>query len=153
MIEDGAVVHELDLPAAPEAVFDMFVDPEKLVRWIGIGALLDPRPGGVFRFEIQPGQFCEGLYEEIDRPRRLVFTWGWTDPWFGLPPGFSRVRVELRPAGPGTRLRLVHDSLPGDIRLLHDEGWATFLARLDAALGGGSAPPYPTGTPQERSRR
>src|SRR6516162_4075507 len=51
------------------------------------------------RFEVTPGQFCEGQYVVVERPGRLVFTWGWTDPAFGLPPGSSRVGVTLTPEG------------------------------------------------------
>ena len=150
MIKDDLVVHEMELPAAPEEVFRMFVDPSALVRWIGISADLEPRPGGTFRFEIQPGQFCEGEYVEIDPPRRVVFTWGWADPWFNLPPGFSRVEVDLEASGGGTWLRLVHRDLPGQIRVLHDEGWTVFLGRLDGVLSLTPPSPYPTGTPEER---
>ena len=46
-----------------------------------------------------PGQFCEGQYVIVDPPGRLVFTWGWTDPGFGLPPGTSRVEVILTRSG------------------------------------------------------
>ena len=78
MIEGNEVIHELRLPVPPDEAFEMFVDPVRLIRWIGISAELEPRPGGRFRFEVMPGQFCEGRYESVDRPRRLVFTWGWT---------------------------------------------------------------------------
>ncbi len=60
MIEGDVVVEEIRLGRPPHEVFDFFVDPHKLVRWIGIGADLDPRPGGRFRFEVAPGQHCEG---------------------------------------------------------------------------------------------
>ena len=153
MIRDGKVVHVLELPVPPAEVFAMFVDPEQLVRWIGIGADLEPRPGGRFRFEVQPGQFCEGEYLALDPPRRLLFSWGWTDPWFGLPPGFSRVEVELEDMAGGTRLQLVHDQLPGEIQLLHDEGWAAFLSRLGAVAGGRDPGHYPEGDPRERRRK
>jgi uncharacterized protein YndB with AHSA1/START domain len=143
VIEDERVVHEVELAASPEEVFEMFVDPARLISWIGIAADLEPRPGGRFRFEIEPGQFCEGEYVALDPPRMLELTWGWTDPSFDLPPGTSRVRVELTPSAGGTRLRLVHDRLPGDIRLLHDEGWSAFLGRLTAVLAGTPLPRYP----------
>ena len=152
MIDGDAVLHELELPASPDEVFQMFVDPAKLVRWIGITAELEPRPGGRFRFEIQPGRYCEGEYVELDPPHALELTWGWTDPFFDLPPGASRVRVELNPSAAGTRLRLIHDRLPGEIRLLHDEGWAAFLGRLSAVLAGRAPAGYPTGDPAKRAR-
>ena len=59
MIDGGDVVHDLVVPAPVEQVFDMFTDPRRLVRWIGIAADLEPRPGGRFRFEVTPGMFGE----------------------------------------------------------------------------------------------
>ncbi len=149
MILGDRVEHELELPAAPASVFAMFTEPERLCRWIGISAELQPEPGGRFRFEITPGQFCEGEFVVVEPPCRLVFSWGWTDPWFNLPPGFSRVEVTLAPAPAGTRLRLVHDRLPGEVRVIHDDGWTLFLARLVAVLGGTEPPAYPTTRPEE----
>jgi uncharacterized protein YndB with AHSA1/START domain len=133
MIHGDEVVHEIVLAAPREAVFDMFVDPELLVRWIGISADLDPRVGGRFRFEVAPGEFCEGEYVTVERPTRLVVTWGWTTPAMGLPPGSSTLEVELGKAGEGTRLRLTHRGLPVALRLLHDDGWSRFLARFTDA--------------------
>ena len=153
MIDGDDIVHELVVPAPVEQVFDMFTDPRQLVRWIGIAADLQPRPGGRFRFEVTPGQFCEGQFVIVQRPARLVFTWGWTDPGFGLPPGTSRVEVTLARTGDGgglTRLRLVHTGLAGDLGLLHDDGWSRFLARLAAAAAGVGLPEYPDETPDER---
>ena len=149
MIRGERVEHEIELPAAPSDVFAMFTQPERLCRWIGISAELQPQPGGRFRFEIMPGQFCEGEYLVVEPPRRLVFSWGWTDPWFNLPPGFSRVEVTLEPILGGTRLRLVHDQLPGEVRAIHDEGWTLFLARLAAVVAGVEPPAYPTARPEE----
>ena len=153
MIEGETVVHELVLPVPVEQAFEMFVDPRQLVRWIGISADLQARPGGRFRFEVVPGQFCEGQYLVVERPGRLVFTWGWTDPGFGLPPGSSRVEVTLtRHAGDAgqTWLRLVHGGLPGDLGLLHDDGWSRFFARLAAVAAGEDPAAYPDEQPGER---
>ena len=58
MIDGDAVIHEISLPVPVEQVFEMFTDPRQLVRWIGISADLEPQPGGRFRFEVVPGQFC-----------------------------------------------------------------------------------------------
>ena len=152
MIDGDAVVYELVLPAPAEQVFGMFTDPRQLVRWIGISADLEPRPGGRFRFEVVPGQFCEGQYVILDRPVRLVFTWGWTDPGFGLPAGTSRVEVTLTGStdNQSTWLRLVHTGIAGDLGLLHDDGWSRFLGRLAAVTGGGNPAPYPGEEPAGR---
>ena len=153
MIDGDAVIHEIVLPAPVEQVFDMFTDSRQLIRWIGISADLQSRPGGRFRFEVMPGQFCEGQYVIVERPGRLVFTWGWTDPGFGLPPGTSRVEVTLTRSGEDgceTRLRLVHTGLAGDLGLLHEDGWSRFLGRLSAAAAGEEPAAYPAGQPSER---
>ena len=153
MIEGDAVIHELELPVPPEQAFDMSTDPGQLVRWIGISADVEPAPGGRFRFEILPRQFCEGRYVVVARPGRLVFTWDWTDPGFGLPPGGSRVEVTLTrcPDDPGrTRLRLVHGGLSPDLGLLHDDGGSRFLDRLAAVVTGDAPAAYPTEQPDQR---
>jgi len=153
VIDGDAVIHEVLLPAPAEQVFAMFTDPRQLIRWIGISADLEPRPGGRFRFEVIPGQFCEGQYVILDRPVRLVFTWGWTDSGFGLAPGTSRVEVTLTRAGTDgrqTRLRLVHTGLAGDLGLLHDDGWSRSLGRLAAVTSGRAPVGYPGEQPAGR---
>ena len=100
-----------------------------------------------------PGQFCEGQYVIVDPPSRLVFTWGWTDPGFGLPPGTSRVEVTLTRSGDDgqqTWLRLVHTGLAGDLGVLHEDGWSRFLARLTAVTAGEGPAAYPAEQPDER---
>jgi uncharacterized protein YndB with AHSA1/START domain len=154
VIKGDAVVHEIVLPAPPTEVFDMFVEADKLVRWIGISADVEARADGRFRFEVQPGQYCLGHYVVVDRPRKVVFTWGWSDPSMGVPPDASVVEVMFEPvdSGQGTLLRLVHRGLPDTERgqLLHDDGWTRFLERLKVAVAGGSLPDYPTEQPAER---
>jgi uncharacterized protein YndB with AHSA1/START domain len=140
---DGAVVQEISVSLASAEVFEFFTDAERLVRWIGLSASLIAVSGGEFRFEIQPGQFCEGAYVEVVPVSFVSFTWGWTDPAWNLPPGSSLVSVTLMPLDRGTRVHLAHTRLPGDLRAIHDEGWLTFLERLDAATAGRQPASYP----------
>lgn len=142
---DGAVVHEVDLALPPHEVFAFFTDAARLVRWLGRSASLTAASGGEFRFEIEPGQFCEGTYVEVVAPTFVSFTWGWTDPAWDLPPGSSLVSVQLTATGEGTRVRLRHSRLPGDLRAIHDEGWTTFIGRLAAVTSGAEPAPYPSG--------
>jgi uncharacterized protein YndB with AHSA1/START domain len=152
MIVGDEIVHELRLPVAPDEAFEMFVDPARLVGWIGISAELEPRPGGRFRFEVTPGQFCVGRYETVDRPHRLVFTWGWTNRDMGVPPGSSQVEVTFTASEEATTLRLVHRGLAAPARPLHEDGWIRFLDRLTAVTTGHQTAPYPSETPEERRR-
>jgi uncharacterized protein YndB with AHSA1/START domain len=138
--EFAAVVErEIRIAARPETVFDFFVDPEKMVRWKGRRAELDPRPGGVYRVEINDQAIARGEYVEIEAPNRVVFTWGWEGQESGVhavPPGSSRVEVELTPDGDGTLVRLRHLDLPEQSREIHGQGWDMYLGRLAAAAQG-----------------
>lgn len=127
----------LAIDASPETVWDFLVDPEKLMRWKGINADLDPQPGGLFRCEVIPGHIARGEYVELDKPNRLVFTWGW-DGDEGVPPGSSTIEIELATDGDGTSLRFVHKDLPSAEAIAsHAHGWDHYLPRLETAAGGG----------------
>jgi uncharacterized protein YndB with AHSA1/START domain len=127
----------LTIDASPETVWEFLVDPEKLMRWKGINADLDAKPGGIFRCEVIPGHIARGEYVEIDKPNRVVFTWGW-DGNEGVPPGSSTIEIELAPEGDGTSLRFVHKDLPNaEAVASHAHGWDHYLPRLETAAGGG----------------
>ena len=133
---EDAVTCEVVVPAPPEEVFRWFVRPELLVRWIGIDAELEPRPGGRFRFEIAEGEWCSGRYLEVVAGRRVVFSWGWDSGAIPVPPGSSTVAVDLLAHPEGTLVQLVHRDLAPEARRLHAEGWSRFLPRLAAVVAG-----------------
>jgi uncharacterized protein YndB with AHSA1/START domain len=133
------VEREIRIAARPETVFDYFVDPQKMVQWKGRRAELDPRAGGIYRVEINEQAIARGEYVEIDAPNRVVFTWGWEGQQTGehaVPPGSSRVEVELTRDGDGTIVRLRHLDLPEQSRQIHAEGWDLYLGRLARAAAG-----------------
>ena len=129
----GDVVREVEIRAPAAEVYEMFTDPAKLVRWIGIRALLEPRPGGTFRFELMPGEFCSGRYVELVPGRRVVFTWGWESGAIPVAPGSTTVEGDLTEHEGVTRLRLTHRGLDAAVRPMHDDGWRRFLPQLVAA--------------------
>ena len=99
--EISVVEREIAVEAEPETVFPFFTDPEKMVRWLGVGATLDPRPGGVFSLNTGPEQFFVGEYLAVEPHTRIVFSWGFgnfPDEPNPLPPGSSTVEVALVPA-------------------------------------------------------
>jgi uncharacterized protein YndB with AHSA1/START domain len=133
------LIREIDIEAAPETVFEFFVDPAKLTRWLAVEATLDPRPGGVCR-QVHTGVgpdhrrfYMEGEFLEVDPPKRVVFTWGFNGPDAVVAPGGSTVEVTLSPIDTGTRVRLVHRGLPVDAVANHTDGWAIMLPRLAEA--------------------
>lgn len=131
--EGDAIQRELRIEAPPDSVFAFFVEPERLVRWMGSSARLDPRPGGEFRVEYADGSVAIGTFVAVERPRHVAFTWGWQDPNDPLRPGSSTVDVTLTEADGGTVVHLRHSGLSGESRRTHEEGWIYFLGRLAAA--------------------
>jgi uncharacterized protein YndB with AHSA1/START domain len=76
-----------------------------------------------------------GEYLEIDRPRRLVFT-------FGVPqfdPGYTRVTVEIVSDGEACDLTLTNDDVPDDYAEGNHDGWTRILAGLVPAISGEKA--------------
>jgi uncharacterized protein YndB with AHSA1/START domain len=148
----GAVRSEVVVRAAPDEVYRWFVEPRLLVRWLGIDALLEPQPGGSFRFEIMDGEWCSGSYVELVPGRRVIFTWGWDSGAIPVPPGSSTVEVDLLDHADGTLVRLVHRDLAPEARELHADGWSRFLPRLAAAAARRDPGPMPAEHPEQRSR-
>lgn len=128
------VEREVRIAARPEVVFEFFIDPVKMVRWKGVDAMLDPRPGGTYRVNVTGRDVALGEYVEIVPHSRIVITWGWE----GSPvaPGSTRVEVNFIPDGDGTIVRLRHSGLTGEAALQHAEGWDHFLPRLALAAAG-----------------
>ncbi len=137
-----AIVREIRIDASPETVFGFFTEPDKLTRWLAIDATLDPRPGGI-NHQTHAGSpdspggpyLMRGEFVEVERPSRVVFTWGFENPEVDVRPGESTVEVTLEPQPGGTLVRLVHSGLPESELASHSEGWTAMLDRLAAAAG------------------
>ena len=126
----------ISIDASPETVWEFFVDPAKVMQWMGIDAELDPRPGGGYYVNVISGNAARGEFVEVDKPHRVVFTWGW-DGNESLPPGASTVEAELTPEGNGTSLRFVHRDLSAEQAASHRVGWDHYIERLQIAAAGG----------------
>ncbi|MGH2809147.1 MAG: SRPBCC family protein [Actinomycetota bacterium] len=129
--------------APPDVVFDYFTDPEKYRRWKGIDAELDPRPGGIYRVTMRPEVWVSGQYIVVDRPHRLVMTWGFESTLdvpevvTEVPPGASTVEFTFMPDRDGTIVRVRHAELPSaeSVRF-HTLGWNNYLERLGDVVEG-----------------
>jgi len=145
--ETVAIEREIAIAASPETVWQFLVDPVKAARWMGQAVTLDPRPGGVYRVEVNPGHTALGEFVELDPPRRLVYTWGWEpggDGTTSVPPGSTTVEVELVPSEGGTLVKFTHRDLPGaESAASHGRGWDHYLPRFAIAAAGGDPGPDP----------
>ena len=65
----------IEIGASPEEVFEYLVTPGGMTAWMGQRAVLDPCPDGAFDVDVA-GSPIRGRYLEVDRPHRLVVSWG-----------------------------------------------------------------------------
>jgi len=134
-----ALALERTIAAPPERVFDAFTQAHQLARWLGptdeFGITvhaLEARAGGRYRVEMKHSDgnvhVVGGVYEEVSRPSRLVFSWRWeTMPEHGT----SRITVSFERKGAGTRVSLVQEQLPTlEARESHTKGWNGCLDKL-----------------------
>lgn len=139
--------------APRERVFDAWVRPELMRRWWRngrgeelAGCELDARVGGRYRI-CQIGSGCEevpgvaddyewvmqGEFLEVDRPRRLVFTWNVNHP--DEPPNTERVTIEFHEAPEGTRVVITHEQIVVPrFRDGTERGWTALLESLARVL-------------------
>jgi len=133
-----------DIAAPPERVFDAWLDPAIARRFLFAtpdGEMLtceiDARVGGrALIVERRPSGDAHHrlLFEEIDRPRRLVFLFA-ADP--AEEGQWTRVTIEIAATAPGARLTLTHEMDPAwaayEDRTRH--GWAMILDTLSDMIG------------------
>jgi uncharacterized protein YndB with AHSA1/START domain len=132
------ITRRFDFP--PERVFDTWVNPGTAAKWLFTtpksewhNTEMDVRVGGRWTIvDRREGTDYKaiGEYLEVDRPRRLVFTFGM--PQFSAE--FARVIVEIEPAGTGCVLTLTHERLPWAAISETEKGWTAMLDRLEASL-------------------
>ena len=133
--------------ATAERVFDAWLDPDRVWQWMRVCAERQPARGETVRIDIDPrvgGTFTfvdrrdgvevahTGQYLEIDRPRRLVFTWG--IPQFS--PDADRVTVDILPDGEGCALTLTTEMSPdwAEYATRAAEGWGTMVDAIGAVV-------------------
>jgi uncharacterized protein YndB with AHSA1/START domain len=133
------------MPAAPDVVFDQWLDPESLEEWMCprpakcVAITVEPRVGGSVRFDVDDSGtsvLITGRFLAIDRPHLLRFTWSnsnWPDPTV-----VSVVNVAFEPIGDDETLMSIEHSLlpPEEFDNFHN-GWTVTFDQLAAFLGGG----------------
>ena len=139
----GDLVIERRVEASPKTIFAFFTDRERWMRWQGVDALIDARPGGVFRVNVRGDGYASGEFLEVVPDRRVVFTWGWETPGSPVPPGSTVVEIDLLPEGDATVVRLTHRALPDDAYETHRHGWNNYVGRLSTVAEGGDPGPDP----------
>lgn len=131
----------IDIAASPERVFDYFVKPELLVRWMGDFARLEASAGGLFSVDIN-GVLIRGHFVRVERPTLIEIAWGEAGN-DDMPPGATKLIVTFEARGAGTLVRLEHSGLAPSEAKKHAIGWPHFIERLGIAAQGGDPGPDP----------
>ena len=126
--------------ASPERVFDAWIDPAVASRFLFatptgeiIRCDIDARPGGQFtitRRDEQGDTDHVGTYEVVDRPKKLVFS-------FGVPryaPQVTRVSIEITPTSSGCDLMFTHEDVLPDWAEKTMQGWTMILDNLGKTI-------------------
>ena len=142
MNADRVVIIRRVLPAPPDIVYDEWLDPVGMIEWMcprparPVKISLEPSVGGSLRIDIEDSGsslYVSGSYLELDRPRRLRFTWScsaWADPTVQ-----SMVTITLEDHGTAeTMMTIEHEQLPPDETDSHQHGWAAIAVQLEEAL-------------------
>lgn len=143
----GTYATRMEIDAPPDRVFDHFVRPELLVRWMGDYAALDAQPDGAFAVDIN-GVIIRGHFVRVDRPRLIEIAWGEAGNPL-MPPGSTHLVIRLSERPGGTLLELEHRGLVDAEAAKHAIGWPHFLERLgQRAIGRDPGPdPWLTAPP------
>ena len=136
MQEALIVRRETHVAAPPAAVFALMTDPEKILRWIGTEATVEPRQGGLYLVNVTGKDVARGRFTEVIPVHRLAYSFGW-DGRDEVPPGSSLIEIDLIDRDGGTLLRLTHSGLPNAAACTsHEKGWTHYLGRLAEAAAG-----------------
>ena len=136
MQEALVVRRETHISAPPAAVFAFLTDPEKILRWMGTEAELEPQPGGLYLVNVTGARFARGSFREVVPVHRLAYSFGW-DGDEEVPPGSGLIEIDLIDRDGGTLLRMTHSGLPNAAQCAgHAKGWAHYLGRLAMAAAG-----------------
>jgi uncharacterized protein YndB with AHSA1/START domain len=122
--------------ASPDRVFEAWTDVAQLAAWwwpqlAGTTYDVDARAGGRYRISSPAiGATVSGVYTEVNRPRRLVFTWSWADD--GDPEGVveDTVVVTFEPEAEGTVVTVAHTSTAHLPAGGAEQGWNDVLDRM-----------------------
>jgi uncharacterized protein YndB with AHSA1/START domain len=137
MAEPRIVRREVEIAAPPATVFAFLIDPDKILRWIGTEATVEPQVDGLYLVNVTGQNIAQGRFTEVIPVHRLAYSFGWQGN-DAVPPGSSQIEIDLVERNGGTLVRLTHSGLPSaEACAAHEEGWTHYLARLAVAAAGG----------------
>jgi len=137
MPQEPSLTIRRHIKAAPAKIFAAWTDPAQLVQWFGPPGgkvdetQIDVQVGARYRivFHAPDGEEhgVSGIYREVVRNEKLVFTWAWRT----MPERESLVTLTMTPEGEGTLFTLLHERFFDEAaRDRHRTGWTAFVGKL-----------------------
>src|ERR1700730_2268142 len=111
MIEPLLVRREIQIAAPPATVFAFLTDPEKILRWMGTEATVEPHLEGLYLVNVNGQRTAQGRFTEVVPVHRLAYSFGWNED-DKMPPGSSLIELDLLERKGATLLRMTHSGLP-----------------------------------------
>jgi len=141
MAESFTLRREVQVAAPPATIFAFLTDPEKILRWMGTEATVEPRLDGLYLVNVTGEDIAQGRFTEVIPVHRLAYSFGWQG-GEKVPPGSSLIEIDLIEREDGTLVRMSHSGLPdAETCAAHERGWAHYFARLAVAAVGGDPGP------------
>jgi uncharacterized protein YndB with AHSA1/START domain len=135
--EPFVVRREVQIDAPQAAVFAFLTDPQKILRWIGTEATVEPHVDGLYLVNVTGEDTAEGRFVEVVPVHRLAYSFGWRG-HPTIPPASSLIEIDLIERDGGTLLRMTHSGLPDAAACAaHEEGWTHYFGRLATVAAGG----------------
>ncbi len=127
----------------PSVLWQAWTEPRIAAKWFGSdpdgtvsSAVFDVRPGGSFEVTFQNADgtehTCFGVYEEVEYPRKLSFSWKWKS----SPDIVEHVQVQFAPIPQGTQMTFEHSDIKRGTGHNYAEGWKKTFRKLERALSG-----------------
>jgi len=145
IISHTALRVERNFKASRERLFQALTNAAALGKWFAVAdgfttpiAEVDLRVGGRYRLGMKPPDdspvlIVGGVYQLIQPPEKLIFTWAWEAAGADEPE--SLVTVEFFDLGDETQVVLTHEQfLTPEVRDQHGEGWQGCFNGLAKAL-------------------
>ena len=115
------VILAASLPAAPERLFDMYLDADSHAGFTGAPVTIEPRAGAAFRAF---NDMLSGTILHIEPKRLIVQTWRSAN-WPATAID-SVLTLSFWPEGEGSRIELVHVNVPEEDFAGVSQGWEKY---------------------------
>ena len=115
------IITAASLPAAPDRLFDMYLDEVSHAAFTGLAVTIEPRAGGAFRaFD----GMLSGTILHVEPKTLLVQTWRSVN--WALTDMDSVLILSFWPAADGARIEVVHVNVPDEDFAGVSQGWERY---------------------------